>query len=93
MPESAVLVEPDEVENTPYIAGMCTLQVNMVRRQITKAGFWCLQFFEISSDSAPFYTHWYKREANSITPCGHFDVADDYNVEETCVLCLLGETG
>ena len=78
MPESAVLVESDKVENTPYVAEMCTLQVNMVRRQVTKARFWCLQFFKISY---------------SVAPCGHFDLADDYNAEETCALCLLGETG
>lgn len=93
MPESAVLVEPDDVEETPYVAAMRTLQVHKVRRQITKDGFWCLEFYKISTDLVPFYTHWYKRDGDAVDPCGHFDLADCYNPSETCALCLLGETG
>ena len=92
MPAAEMLEEPCDVENTRYIPAMRTLQVHMVRRIVTKAGFCCLQFFEVASDISPYYSHWYNREGDNSVPCGHFDMDEIFDRQTTCAGCELKET-
>ena len=34
------------------------------------------------------YTHWYKKPGDSFDPRGHLDIADSYDTETTCPMCL-----
>ena len=91
MYEDEVIDEPEYVADTPYVEAMRSLQVHMVKSGKTKAGFTYLEFYKIATDKKPFYTHWY---GNNLTePCGHFDIAPGYNINETCACCLMGEIG
>ena len=51
------------------------------------------QFFYVTTDTEPFYTHWYRKPGDSFDPCGHLDIADDYDTETTCLICLEQENG
>ena len=93
MPESEVIEEMTDVEEVPYIEGMCTLQVHRVQRLITKPGFCCLQFFKIATDAQSFYTYCYRSPGDSHDPCGHLDIPVGYNMNKHCGSCLEGETG
>ena len=90
---SDIGVEPDYIDGTPYIADMAALQAHMIKSDRSKAGFYHLDFYKISTDQTPYYTHWYPRPSDLQEPCGHNDLPESYVLEETCASCLQGEIG
>ena len=93
MSSSEILNEPEHIKDTPYVESMCTLQVHMIKSFKTKAGFSYLEFYRIATEEKPFYTHWYRRTGDLTDPCGHNDLPEGFQVDETCASCCLGETG
>ena len=89
LPEDDMLKEPEGVKNAPYCSEMQILQVHMLKRLITRAGFHCLRFFKIASDQESFHDQWYSK--NDLEPCGHFDAALPSN--DNCALCAISENG
>ena len=59
----------------------------------TKAWFYYPQFFKITTDNNPFYTHSHGRTGDLTDPCGHLDLPVHYAVNEICARCFPGETG
>ena len=47
-PIEQVMEEPESIQNALYSTDILILQVHMARRQITRAGFHCVQLFHIS---------------------------------------------
>ena len=86
-------IEPEHIKNTPYVESMYTMQVHMIKSFKTKAGFSYLEFYRIATEEKPFYTHWYRRTGDLTDPCGHNDLPEGFQVDETCASCCLGETG
>ena len=80
LPESDVIEEPEVVQSAPAIQG--TLKIHKVERRFNKAGIRQLRLHTLTQDVAPFYTHWYRRETDSV--CGHEDGDSDDN---TCCHC------
>ena len=92
MPVSEVMEEPADVEQAYYHPNMAILQVHMAKRVTTRTGFSCLKLYRIASDKEPFFEQWYGN-GTDLDPCGHFDLPNGYQENETCGRCLLGETG
>ena len=76
LPEKDVMIDLDEVKNTPYSTEIHIFKVHMAKRVITKTGFQSLQLYQIASYKEPFYDHdeWYHRKDGSDS-CGHFNLS------------------
>ena len=82
----------ESIQNAPCSTDTQILQVHMARRQITRAGFHCVQLFHIASDKGVFHNRRYKK-ADATEPCDHFDTLNQDGIETTWAKCVTGENG
>ena len=84
--------EPERIKKAPFKADRHILKVHIAKRYVTRAGFHCMQLYNIALDAESFYDQWYKRE-DGTEPCGHFDTVDPDEINTTCAKCITGENG
>ena len=68
LPKKEVFEEPVRIENAPYIKG--ALDVLKIKRKRNDQGVIFLEFYRLSFDEKPFYTHFYRKSSDPIV-CGH----------------------
>ena len=54
------MIMKERIEKAPYKTDMHILQVHMVKRHVTRAGFHCMQLYRIASDTESFHDQWYE---------------------------------
>ena len=81
LPMEQILEEPDNVVTAPAIPG--TLKVHKVVRKFNENGVCFLEFFQLSDQTIPTYTQFYRKNDDPAV-CGHPDKNVDAN---TCGYC------
>ena len=64
LPKKDVFKEPARIETAPYIKG--TLDFHKVKRKRNGQGVIFLEFYSLSFDEKPFYTHFYRKSSDQI---------------------------
>ena len=61
-PKKDIFEEPARIENAPYIKGK--LDVHKKKRKRNDQGVVFLEFYQLSFDEKPFYTHFYRKSSD-----------------------------
>ena len=67
LPESEMLQEPNEIDNTPVVPE--TLQIHKVARKFNSHGAGCIEFYKLSNESKPYFTLYDRNECGPVV-CG-----------------------